>query len=226
MTADTSLANLDISSFEAIIFDFDGTLAPNLDLAEMRRQVMAMSTAAGVPSEVTRELFIIEIIESSRSWLRAQNHSHADDFHQRAHQHITDFELKSAARIDPFPEVRDLLTELRTRGIRSAVVTRNCEEAVRNTFPDIDEYLDLVLARDNVAFCKPDPRHLQDALDGLNVSAQSAMMIGDGRMDMELGRTLKLLCIGVLTGSQSRTALLDAGADVVVDHIRELSALL
>jgi phosphoglycolate phosphatase len=226
MKPDPDLAQMDISDFEAIIFDFDGTLAPNLDLVEMRRQVMAMSLDAGVPAEVTRELYIIEIIEASSDWLRTRNHSDADAFHDRAHQHITSFELEAAAGLEPFAEVRDILTALRARGIRSAVVTRNCEAAVRNTFPDIDEYLDLLLARDNVAFCKPDPRHLQDALDGLSASPSAAMMIGDGRLDMELGRSLELSCIGVLTGSQSKDALLDAGADVVVDHVRQLQQLL
>lgn len=225
MNPDPDLAQLDISEFEAIIFDFDGTLAPNLDLVEMRRQVMIMSLDAGVPAEVTRELYIIEIIEASSDWLKTQNSSDGDAFHERAHQHITDFEMKAAAKLEPFPEVRGMLSALRERGIRSAVVTRNCEAAVRNTFPDIDEYLDLVLARDNVTFCKPDPRHLQDALDGLNASADAAMMIGDGRLDMELGRSLKLSCVGVLTGSQSKSALLEAGADVVVEHIRELRQL-
>lgn len=226
MNLDPNLARLQISEFDAVIFDFDGTLAPNLDLVEMRRQVMAMSLAAGVPPGITRELLIIEIIEASTDWLKNQDHGHAEAFHERAHQHITYFELEAAGRLEPFPEVRGILNALRERGIRSAVVTRNCEEAVRSTFPDIDEYLDLLLARDNVAFCKPDPRHLQDALDGLNASPQAAMMIGDGRLDMELGRSLKLSCIGVLTGSQTKNALLDAGADVVVDHVRQLSQLL
>ena len=37
---------------KAILFDFDGTLVPNLDLADMRRQIAAMAKAAGVPDEI------------------------------------------------------------------------------------------------------------------------------------------------------------------------------
>ena len=59
-------------SGKGILFDFDGTLVPNLDLADMRRQIAAMATTAGVPDAVHADLYIVEIIEASRAWLIAQ----------------------------------------------------------------------------------------------------------------------------------------------------------
>ena len=59
-------------SGKGILFDFDGTLVPNLDLADMRRQIAAMATAAGVPDAVHADLYIVEIIEASHAWLVAQ----------------------------------------------------------------------------------------------------------------------------------------------------------
>ena len=50
---------------KGILFDFDGTLVPNLDLADMRRQIAAMANAAGVPEAVHEDLYIVEIIEAS-----------------------------------------------------------------------------------------------------------------------------------------------------------------
>ena len=215
-----------LTATRGVIFDFDGTLAPNLDLPEMRRQVLALSAAAGVPDTVVEDRFIIEIIEAATAWLRRDNVSVAEAFHQRAHDHIANFELEAASRLEPFPEVRDLLKALRDQHIRTAVVTRNCEQAVRNTFPDIDDYLDLLLARDNVEHYKPDPRHLQQALTELGTQPATSLMIGDGRMDMQLGRELGLTCIGVLTGSHPQEALIEAGADLVLEHVRELGGQL
>ena len=40
---------IELESPDAVLFDFDGTLAPNLDLADMRRQVVDLTIAAGVP---------------------------------------------------------------------------------------------------------------------------------------------------------------------------------
>ena len=43
-----------MTSIEAVLFDFDGTLAPNLDLLDMRRQVANLTVKAGVPEEIFR----------------------------------------------------------------------------------------------------------------------------------------------------------------------------
>lgn len=217
---------MNLTHIRGVVFDFDGTLAPNLDLPAMRRQVVELSTSAGVPDEVVEDLFIIEVIEAATAWLNGSNPARAAAFHQQAHDHISNFELEAASRVEPFPEVRQLLSRLRDREIRTAVVTRNCEQAVRNTFPDIDDYLDLVLARDNVEHYKPDPRHLQQALVGLGTVAATSLMIGDGRMDMQLGQQLGLTCVGVLTGSHPEDVLVAAGADIVLDHVRELGSRL
>ena len=47
-------------------------------------------------------------------------------------------------------------------------------------------------------------------------------MVGDGQMDMRLGRGLGLTCVGVLSGSHGRTQLEEAGADLVLNHVTEL----
>ena len=52
---------MNLSHIRGVVFDFDGTLAPNLDLPEMRRQVIELSASAGVPGDVVEDLFIIEI---------------------------------------------------------------------------------------------------------------------------------------------------------------------
>jgi len=217
---------LNSAAIRGVIFDFDGTLAPNLDLPLMRQRVIELTIAEGVPEPVFADRFIIEIIEAAASWLESENGAVAADYHQRAHSLITRFELDAAAEVEPFPEVRALLASLRSRRLRTAVVTRNCEAAVRNTFPDIDQHLDVLLARDNVEYYKPDPRHLQQALTLLGTAPHESMMIGDGRMDMQLGRDLGLVCVGVLTGSSSAEALESAGADMVLEHIRDLDELL
>jgi len=216
---------LNLAGIRGVIFDFDGTLAPNLDLPLMRQQVVALTQATGVPAAVFADRYIIEIIDAATRWLQQNNKRHSDDYHQRAHALITNFELDAASRIEPFPEVRGLLSLLQANDVRTAVVTRNCEQAVRNTFPDIDQHLDLLLARDNVVHYKPDPRHLVQALQGLGTAADESLMVGDGSMDMQLGATLGLTCVGVLTGSSSTEALQQAGAHLVLEHVRELGPL-
>ena len=45
-------------TIQAAVFDFDGTLAPNLDLADMRQQIVNLTVKAGVPSNIYESLYI------------------------------------------------------------------------------------------------------------------------------------------------------------------------
>ncbi|MCZ6711577.1 MAG: HAD family hydrolase [Gammaproteobacteria bacterium] len=208
---------------QAFIFDFDGTLAPNLNLVDMRRQVIALTAGRGVPNDEFEHLFIVEIIEAATSWLADNDPVAANAYHATAHGLITDFELAAAAKAEPFPGVREMLGELKSNGKRLGVVTRNCEPAVRTVFHDIDDFCETVLARDNAEFLKPDLRHVTQALSILGVAPQHAAMIGDGQMDMRVGKQLGMLCVGVLSGSSSLERLRDAGADLILDSVQGLA---
>ena len=77
-------------------------------------------------------------------------------------------------------------------------------------------------ARDDTVHLKPDVRHLQANLDVLNCSAQHSAMVGDGALDMQAGKDLNMYCIGVLSGSNDAQALLNAGANEVLQDYREI----
>ena len=203
---------------KGILFDFDGTLATNLDLPDMRRQVIQLTQTTAVPDEIYRDQYIVEIIDRSTAWLEQREPEAAGAYHKQAHALITRIELDAAARTQPFPEVREYLAALQARKVHSAVVTRNCREAVLLTFPDLLEHVDLLFARDDVDHLKPDPRHLQQALDALDLAPAQTAMMGDGQLDMQTGRSLQMLCVGVLSGSSNADQLTQAGADLVVER--------
>ena len=188
----------------------------------MRREVIQFTLKTGVPRSEFEDLYIIEIIEAVYSTLKKDTPYTASRYRLRAHALITEFELEAAAKTVPFPETRRTLCELRRAGKQIAVVTRNCSEAVARVFDDIDDYCDIVLARDQVAHLKPDPRHVREALTTLGQVESRAAMVGDARMDMALGRELGMYCVGVLTGSSNAEQLKRAGADLLIAQISEL----
>lgn len=217
---------MDWTHIDAVLFDFDGTLAPNLDLPGMRKAVVAFTLECGVPPAVFDGQYIVEIIEVSKAWLLAQAGSPitATEYYDRAHQIVAEIELEAAARTRPFDGVRSLLLRLASTGIRTGVVTRNCRQAVMETFPDILEHVDAVHARGDVDYLKPDPRHLQVALSALGCDSARSMMVGDGVLDMEVGKALGMYCVGVLSGSSDRAGLIAAGADRILGNCLELGS--
>ena len=207
---------------EGVLLDFDGTLAPNLDLPDMRRQVITKTQAAGVPSSIYAEHYIVEMIAVATEWLDQHTPAMAQNYYTEAHALITDFELTAAAETQPFDGIHDTLAALRHQGLRLGVVTRNCRAAVLEVFPDLLTYIDSLSARDDTPHLKPDPRHLRATLDRLGVLPKHAVMVGDGQLDMQAGRALNMHCIGVLSGSGSPADLHAAGAHEVLNHCNAL----
>ncbi|MCP4005163.1 MAG: HAD family hydrolase [bacterium] len=208
---------------EGILFDFDGTLAPNLDLPEMKRQLIEMTLESGVPQPEVEGRLIVELAEHAENWLSVSNPDEARAYRLRADQLILEFELEAARTTQLFPGMRELLSQIRARGVAIGIVTRNCEAAVRIMFDDVDEFCAALLTRDRVVHLKPDPRHLTLALEQLNCSAKASMMVGDGRLDMMAGVQLGMYCVGVLSGGTSRAALQQAGAELILEGAADLT---
>ncbi len=200
-----------VAQARALLFDFDGTLAPNLDLPDLRRRVVSLTLAHGVPEAVISGRYIVEIVDAGAAWLAARDTAQGSVFHADGHGLIRDFEIEAARRTEPYADIRPLLAGLRDRGKALAVVTRNCRAAVLAAFPDVTDYCDAVLARDDVAHLKPDVRHVRQALEVVGHEPHQAVMVGDGQLDMRMGRALGLYCVGVLTGSSDADRLREAG---------------
>ncbi|MEM9623679.1 MAG: HAD family hydrolase [Pseudomonadota bacterium] len=204
----------------AILFDFDGTLAPNLDLPDMRRQVVALTQAFQVPDAVYADQYIVEVIEAAAAWLESRDgRSTAEEYRIAAEQKIIDIELAAAASTEPFAAVPHMLNQLLAAGHRLGIVTRNCRAAVLQVFPEVLEHVDVLSARDDTRYLKPDPRHLSECLTQLGCLPQHSVMVGDGHLDMRAGKALNMYCIGVLTGSGNGPSLTEAGAHHILAQL-------
>jgi phosphoglycolate phosphatase len=208
-----------------VLFDFDGTLVPCLDLPALKRQVVDHARSHGVPARVVDGLHILETVAAARAWLQRRG-ADADAFAASAGALIHAVEMAAAATTEPFPGVRALLVALRGRGLRIGIVTRNCEAAVRRMLPDVDALTDAFLPREHACHLKPDPRHLRQCLDALDCAPPHAAMVGDAAIDMQVGRALDLYCVGVTSGGADAATLAAAGADIVLPGVGELAALL
>ena len=104
------------------------------------------------------------------------------------------------------PGVAELLETLRQRRIGVGIVTRNCAAAVRRMFPQVEQYCQAFLPRDQVTQVKPHPGHLQIALTRLGSAPIRTIMVGDGVLDIQAGKALGMFSVGVLSGETPRTS--------------------
>jgi phosphoglycolate phosphatase len=208
---------------KAVIFDFDGTLAElHLDFADMKRRLKVLAQEYFAEVLEPQQMPALEWLESLAERLHRTNRAAAAELEKRAGSLIKEIELEAARRGALFPFTRSILQELQHRSIKVAIITRNCEEAVRMVFPDLDQYCGGLLARDHVTRVKPDPDHLLRVLEEFAVLPGSAVMVGDHPLDMHTGKRAGTLTAGVWSGNASELDLIGAGADLTARNCQEL----
>jgi len=202
---------------DAVVFDFDGTLATlNIDFFLMRKSVMELIENYGVSSNHLGHLYVLEMIEAGRSLILNNFPSRASDYIYQANAVIEHIEVEAAKSGHLIDGTKEMLTELKERKIKTGVVTRNCRTAINQVFPDIISYFDSIITREQTPHVKPHPEHLRLTLKRMRVKPESAVMVGDHPMDIKIGQDVGLFTIGVLTGSSSERDLVLAKADVIL----------
>ena len=218
---------LKLLHINAIIFDFDGTLAVlNIDFSSLRKKILDLIIYYGIREEMIQEHYVLEIIDEVYQILGERNPSSAEAFYRESHQTLHEVEMSAAKKGNLIPGTRATLERLRKNGIKVGIVTRNCEDAVREVFPDIDNLCDVFVSRNSVKKVKPHPDHLTQVLDSLRISGQDSVMIGDHVMDVQAGKKVGMKTIGVLTGRTKAEEFERAGADYILRNASEVFDIL
>ena len=216
-----------LREIRAVVFDFDGTLAAlNIDFSSMRERVFELMREYGVHEEKIEEKYLLEIIDEVVQILNQKHSSAAEEFYQEAHQILHKIELEAAEKGRLLPGVERVLKSLRGKGLKIGIVTRNCEEAVRKVFPNIEEFCDVFISRDSIRKVKPHPEHMTSVLKALHVSGEETVMVGDHPIDIQAGKRVGMKTIGVLTGRTKREEFEKAGADGILREAAEISKIL
>lgn len=211
---------------ESFVFDFDGTLAVlRLDFTEMKRRLNTLARSYFAPTPPPAFLPVLESI----TWLDRsirETGGRRSGFRQEALALVSEIEIEAAKSGELFPFSRPLLNALAQKGAKTAIITRNCEAAVRLVFPDISDHCSAFFSRDHVSSPKPDPAHLFHAIDHIGADLTTAIMIGDHPMDIETGKSAGIMTAGVCSGNTGKDEFIAAGADWIAEDCKKLIELL
>lgn len=124
--------------------------------------------------------------------------------------------LAKRTRLPVFPQARELLAELRRRGLRTALATSSSGEQLDGLFAsagiDFRELVDQTTSADDAAASKPSPDIVEAALGKLRLAPGECAMAGDTVYDAEACRAAGVTCLGVRSGGNDPATLMRAGA--------------
>ena len=212
---------------KAIIFDFDGTLAVlNIDFSLMREKVLDLIRHYGIEEETIQEKYLLEIIDEVYQILWKKNPSGAEAFFQESHRILHKVEMRAAEEGRLISGTEATLKTLREKGVKVGVITRNCEDAVRKVFPNINDFCNAFVSRNSVKKVKPHPDHLTYVIELLKTSGEESVMVGDHITDIQAGKRVGMKTIGVLTGRTKKGEFEKVEADYILREASEICDLL
>ena len=218
-----------INRARAVLIDLDGTMvdsAPDIVEAANRmlvelgapplsHAVVASFIGNGVPTLVRR------LLTASPGLPRLEETAARAVFFR--HYHDTNGRFSRL-----FPGVMDGLVALQQAGFRLACVTN---KPIAYTTPllqvfGLERYMQSVVGGDSILQMKPDPTPLLHACAALGVAPDDAVMVGDSHVDVAAARAASMPAYIVRYGYPGPHGVEALEADVFIDSLAELPALL
>ncbi len=177
----------EFAALRAVLFDLDGTLIQtHIDFPAMTQVMTRLARDAGVAESVTDGKDILSLVEAAAEDVDKRGGDGAA-LRRTAFAQLEEMEVIGCAHPELLPGTRELLTALTERGVKIAVVTRNCRKVSVGLLARFSLPHDLLLTRDDVRRTKPNPEHLWEALHLLDTLPEHAGMVGDHWMDIQAG---------------------------------------
>ena len=127
-----------------------------------------------------------------------------------------------------YPGIGPLLTELKTRRIKIAVLSNKLDSVLHRMMHDFFSPLvfDAVCGLRPGIAPKPDPAAAWEMLAEMGKNPHETIFVGDSEIDMETARNTGCYPLGVSWGFRPRATLAEAGAARIIDKPEELWELI
>ena len=209
-----------------IIFDFDGTLADTRQLiVETMQQTIQ---ALGLPTCTDEQCISMIGLPLKQAFTELIPMS--DEMGDRCvdtYRQI--FNENNASYVIPtFPHVIDTLFRLSAEGYILTIASSRSRKSLLDFVHTmhLEEIFPYILGADDVIHAKPHPEPVLRTLEAFNYSPEEALVVGDMKYDIEMGRRAGTHTCGVTYGNGSPQELREAGADFMVNDFKKILTLI
>ena len=203
--------------YQTIIFDLDGTLLDTLDdLADAVNHALQSFGLKTRTKEEVRSFVgngVVNLMQRAVGEEHLQQSNILAAFREYYKAHCED-------KTKPYDGVMKLLTELKKRGIKTAVVSNKMDSAVKAlTKTYFDGLIGDAVGENEAAGIrkKPAPDSLIAVMEKLGVDKQSTVYVGDSEVDIQTADNAGVDCISVTWGFKDEPFLIENGGKIFVD---------
>ena len=214
--------------FEAVIFDWDGTLADTKDaiIASFHgalREVVNLD----IPDE-----FIARRIGVGAAWtfkeiLESKGISYDETVIRRLVEVKIRVAIEQTDKVKLFPGARDILESLNGK-VKMGLASMNNRQVIDHLLSTLDvaKFFSVVTTVDEVSKSKPDPEIFLKTAQKLGSKPEGCVVLEDSIFGVKAAKAGKMGCIAVAQGAYTAAELGKANPDLIVDSLQERDVIL
>ncbi len=209
---------------KAVIFDLDGTLLNTIDTITYYSNKALSKFGFATATADEFKYFVgngaVKLIERA---LSKSGEWTSEDFENVYTYYNEIYNAEPLYLTKSFPGIFEMLTELKSAGVKIGVLSNKPDEAVQGVvkkfFGDLP---DIVSGGKKGVPLKPDPAAAENILSYFGAERAVSAFVGDSGVDMMTGRNAHLHTIGVKWGFRTEDELIKNGAEHTVDEPGEI----
>lgn len=212
--------------FDTAIFDLDGTILDTL--CDLRDSVNFALSKNGLPTRSTEE---VRAFVGNGIRLLIERAVPEDTEEEIINKCFEDFKThyknNSANATKPYDKIIDVLNDLKSKGVKIAVVSNKADFAVQGLmlkyFPEIFHFA--VGEKEGVRR-KPCPDSVFTAMEFLKADKEKTIYIGDSDVDIETARNTGIPCIAVTWGFRDKEVLERLNPEYIIDKPSQITEII
>lgn len=214
--------------FEAVIFDWDGTLADTRKVILVSfHKALRDTLNCDVTDEFIERRIGVGAAGTFREILQEKGKSFDDALIKRLVEIKVQVEIEKTNEAELFEGAQELLESLKGK-VKLALASMNNRDVIDHMLNELKvrEFFSVVLTGDEVTKSKPDPEIFLKSALKLGTRPNRCVVVEDSIFGVKAAKAGKMGCAAVLTGVYSREELGKANPDLIVDSLKEKAKML
>ena len=208
--------------YKLVVFDLDGTILDTID--DLKNAVNHALSKFGFQERSLSEIRsfvgngIHKLIE--RSMPQVEDESIINQVFEEFKSY---YAVHCAEMTKPYDGICELLSELKQKGIKTAVVSNKADFGVKKLISVFFDHLfDAAIGERSGIRKKPHPDSVFEVISKLDSNCEESVYIGDSDVDIETAKNAGIDIISVTWGFRDRNFLIENGAKILADDVSEL----
>jgi beta-phosphoglucomutase len=212
--------------FEAVIFDWDGTLADTRKIIVVSFQKALKEINLEVSNQFIERRIGVGASETFREILQAANRRVDENIVKQLVERKSKVQIELAREVTLFDGARELLEAFQGK-VKVGLASMNNRAVIMHLLQKIElvDCFDEVLTVEAVSHSKPDPEIFLKTAEQLEAKRQACVVFEDSIFGVKAAKTAGMGCIAVTTGVYNEEELEVERPDLVVESLRNRQIL-